>query len=65
MIKPIETNVTYEHVPNRVFQRLVSDTYYLREKSTGAIYSEVVNISINIDDYEEILDMPLPVVEEE
>lgn len=64
MIKPIETNVTYEHAPNRVFQKLVSDTYYLREKSTGAIYSEVVNISINIDDYEET-DIPLDVKTEE
>jgi hypothetical protein len=64
MIKPIE-NVTYERAPNRVFQKLVSDTYYLREKPTGAIYSEVVNISINIDDYEEVLDMPLPIEIEE
>jgi hypothetical protein len=63
MIKPIE-NVTYERAPNRVFQKLVSDTYYLREKSTGAIYSEVVNISINIDNYEET-DIQLPVKTEE
>jgi hypothetical protein len=63
MIKPIES-VTYERAPNRVFQKLVSDTYYLREKSTGAIYSEVVNISINIDNYEET-DIQLPVEIEE
>jgi hypothetical protein len=63
MIKPIES-VTYERAPNRVFQKLVSDTYYLREKSTGAIYSEVVNITVNINDYEET-DIPLDVKTEE
>lgn len=64
MIKK-ETNVTFEHCPNKVFERVISDTYYLREKSTGIIYSEVVNITVNINDYEEVLDMPLPVTQEE
>lgn len=60
MIKPLETNVTFEWCANKVFERLTSDTYYLREKATGIIYSEVVNITVNINDYEEVLDMPLP-----
>ena len=60
-----ETNVTFEHCPNKVFEMVISDTYYIKEKSTNTIYSEVVNITVNINDYEEVLDMPLPVVEEE
>lgn len=60
-----ETNVTFNHCPNKVFERVVSDIYYLREKSTGHIYSEAVNISLNIEDFEEVLDMPLVVEENE
>ncbi len=60
-----ETNVTFEHCPNKVFERVVSDTYYIREKSTNTIYSEVVNITLDINDYEEVLDMPLPVIPDE
>ena len=60
-----ETNVTFEHCPNKVFERVVSDTYYIREISTGFIYSEAVKTTVNQDDYEEVLDMPLPVTQEE
>ena len=59
-----ETNVTFEWCPNKVFERLVSDTYYLKEKSTGIIYAEAVNVTVNTNDYEEVLDMPLPVTQE-
>ena len=59
-----ETNVTFEHCPNKVFERLTSDTYYIKEKTTGIIYAEVVNITVDINDYEEVLDMPLPVTQE-
>ena len=60
-----ETNVTFEHCPNKVFEMVVSDTYYLKEKATGIIYAEVVNVTVNTNDYEEVLDMPLPVAQEE
>ena len=60
-----EMNVTFEHCPNKVFERVVSDTYYIKEKTTGFIYSEAVNVTVNKDNYEEVLDMPLPVAEEE
>ena len=60
-----ETNVTFEHCPNKVFERVVSDTYYLKEKSTGFIYTEAVNVTVDTNDYEEVLDMPLPVTQEE
>lgn len=60
-----ETNVTFEHCPDKVFERVISDTYYIKEKSTNTIYSEVVNITVNINDYEEVLDMPLPVIPDE
>lgn len=64
MIKK-EVNVTFDRCPNEVFERVYSDTYYIREKSTGRVFSEVVNYSVDIDDYEEIIDMPLPIVVEE
>ena len=60
-----ETNVTFEHCPNKVFERVISDTYYIREKSTGFIYTEAVNVIVNINDFEEVTTMPLPVIEEE
>ena len=60
-----ETNVTFEWCPNKVFERVTSDTYYIKEKSTGFIYSEAVNVTVNKDNYEEVLDMPLPVTQEE
>ena len=60
-----ETNVTFERCPNKVFERVISDTYYLKEKSTGNIYAEAVNITVDINDYEEVLNMPLPVTQEE
>lgn len=60
-----ETNVTFEHCPNKVFERVVSDTYYIKEKTTGFIYSEVVNIIVNTNDFEEVTTMPLPVTQEE
>ena len=60
-----ETNVTFERCPDKVFERLVSDTYYIREISTGIIYAEAVNVTVDINDYEEVLDMPLPVTQEE
>ena len=59
MIKK-ETNVTFEWCPNKVFERVVSDTYYIREISTGSIYAEAVNVTVDINDFEEILDMTLP-----
>ena len=64
MIKK-ETNVTFEHCPNKVFERVTSDTYYIKEKSTGFIYTEAVNIIVNTNDYEEVTTMPLPVTQEE
>ena len=60
-----ETNVTFERCPNKVFERVISDTYYIKEKSTGFIYAEVVNVTVNTNDYEEVTTMPLPVIEEE
>ena len=60
-----ETNVTFERCPNKVFERLTSDTYYLKETSTGIIYAEAVKTTVNQDNYEEVLDMPLPVTQEE
>ena len=60
-----ETNVTFEHCPNKVFERVVSDTYYIKEKTTGFIYSEAVNVTVDINDYEEVTTMPLPVTQEE
>lgn len=60
-----ETNVTFEHCPDKVFERVISDTYYLKEKSTGFIYTEVVNVTVDINDYEEVTTMPLPVTQEE
>ena len=60
-----ETNVTFEHCPNKVFERVVSDTYYLKEKSTGNIYAEAVNVTVDINDYEEVTTMLLPVTQEE
>ena len=60
-----ETNVTFEHCPNKVFERVISDTYYIKEKTTGFIYAEAVNVAVNKDNYEEVLDMPLPVTQEE
>ena len=60
-----ETNVTFEWCPNEVFERVVSDTYYIREIPTGFIYTEAVNVTVNTNDYEEVLDMPLPVTQEE
>lgn len=59
-----ETNVTFEHCPNKVFERVISDTYYIREISTGIIYAEVVNVTVDINDFEEVTTMPLPVEEE-
>ena len=64
MIKK-ETNVTFEHCPNKVFEMVISDTYYIREISTGFIYTEAVNVTVDTNDYEEVLDMPLPVTQEE
>ena len=60
-----EMNVTFERCPNKVFERVVSDTYYLKEKSTGIIYAEVVNVTVNTNDYEEVTTMLLPVTQEE
>lgn len=60
-----ETNVTFEWCANKVFERVISDTYYLKEKSTGIIYTEAVNVTVDTNDYEEVLDMPLPVTQEE
>ena len=60
-----ETNVTFEHCHNKVFERLTSDTYYIKEKSTGIIYAEAVNVTVDINDYEEVTTMLLPVIEEE
>ena len=60
-----ETNVTFEWCPNKVFERVVSDTYYIKEKATGIIYAEVVNVTVDINDFEEVTTMPLPVIEEE
>ena len=60
-----ETNVTFEHCPNKVFERVVSDTYYLREKATGFIYTEAVNVTVDTNDYEEVTTMPLTVMQEE
>lgn len=59
-----ETNITFEWCPNKVFERVVSDTYYIREISTGNIYAEAVNVTVDINDYEEVTTMPLPVIEE-
>ena len=59
-----ETNVTFEHCPNKVFERVVSDTYYIKEKMTGFIYSEAVNVTVDTNDYEEVTTMPLHVIEE-
>ena len=59
-----ETNITFEHCPNKVFERVASDTYYIKEKSTGFIYAEVVNVTVDINDYEEVTTMPLPVTQE-
>ena len=59
-----ETNVTFEHCPNKVFERVVSDTYYIKEKTTGFIYSEAVNVAVDVNDYEEVTTMPSPVKEE-
>ena len=59
-----ETNVTFEHCPNKVFERVVSDTYYIKEKSTGIIYTEAVNVTVDINDFEEVTTMPLPVTQE-
>ena len=59
-----ETNVTFERCPNKVFERVVSDTYYLKEISTGFIYAEAVNVTVDINDYEEVTTMPLPVTQE-
>ena len=60
-----ETNVTFERCPNKVFERVVSDTYYLKEKATGIIYAEAVNVTVDINDYEEVATMLLPVTQEE
>jgi hypothetical protein len=60
-----ETNVTFEHCPDKVFERVTSDTYYVKEKSTGIIYAEAVNVTVDINDYEEVTTMPLPVTQEE
>ena len=60
-----ETNVTFEHCPNKVFERVISDTCYLKEKTTGFIYSEAVKTTVDINDYEEVTTMPLPVTQEE
>lgn len=60
-----ETNVTFEHCPNKVFERVISDTYYIREISTGIIYAEAVNVTVDINDYEEVTTMLLPIKEEE
>ena len=60
-----ETNVTFEHCPNKVFERVVSDTYYIKEKATGIIYTEAVNVTVDINDYEEVTTMLLPVTQEE
>ena len=60
-----ETNVTFERCPNKVFERLTSDTYYIKEISTGIIYTEVVNVTVDTNDYEEVTTMPLPVTQEE
>ena len=60
-----ETNVMVEHCPNEVFERVVSDTYYIREIATGIIYAEAVNIIVNTNDYEEVTTMPLSVTQEE
>ena len=59
-----ETNVTFERCPDKVFERVISDTYYIREISTGIIYAEVVNVTVDINDFEEVTTMPLPVEEE-
>ena len=59
-----EMNVTFERCPNKVFEMVISDTYYIREKSTGIIYAEAVNVTVDINDYEEVTTMPLPVKEE-
>ena len=59
MIKK-ETNVTFEWCANKVFERVVSDTYYIREIATGIIYADAVNVTVDINDFEEILDMTLP-----
>ena len=59
-----ETNVMFEHCPNKVFERLTSDTYYIKEKTTGFIYSEAVNIIVNTNDFEEVTTMLLPVTQE-
>ena len=58
-----ETNVTFDWCANKIFERLTSDTYYIKEKSTGIIYTEVVNVTVNINDFEEATTMPLPAVE--
>ena len=55
----------FEHCPNKVFERVVSDTYYLKEKTTGFIYAEAVNVTVDTNDYEEVTTMPLPVTQEE
>ena len=60
-----ETNVTFEHCTNNVFERVISDTYHIKEKSTGFIYTEAVNITVDTNDYEEVTTMPLPVTQEE
>ena len=60
-----KTNVTFERCPDKVFERVISDTYYIREIATGIIYAEAVNTMVNINDYEEVTTMPLPVTQEE
>ena len=46
----------------KFFERVISDTYYIREISTGNIYAEAVNVTVNTNDYEEVTTMPLPVI---
>ena len=59
-----EMNVTFEWCANKIFERLTSDTYYIREISTGIIYAEAVNVTVDINDYEEVTTMLLPVTQE-
>ena len=54
----------FEWCPNKVFERVISDTYCIKEISTGNIYVEAVNVTVDTNDYEEVLDMPLPAIEE-
>lgn len=53
-----EENITFPWCPDKVFVRIVSDTYKIREIATGNVYDHAVNYELNIEDYEET-DIPL------